>query len=62
MGRAETALALCDALVREHPEAHEGRAAALQALGRTSEAEEAYKRALAANAQRSDARVRLSGR
>jgi tetratricopeptide (TPR) repeat protein len=62
MGRAEAALALCDALVREHPgasEPHEGRAMALQALGRTGEAEEAYKRALAANAQRSEVRVRL---
>jgi tetratricopeptide (TPR) repeat protein len=62
MGRADEALALCDALVREYPaagEPHEGRAAALQALGRTGEAEEAYRRALAANAQRSDVRVRL---
>jgi tetratricopeptide (TPR) repeat protein len=62
MNRAEDALALCDALVREQPaaaEPHEGRAAALQALGRTAEADEAYKHALAANAQRSQVRVRL---
>jgi tetratricopeptide (TPR) repeat protein len=62
MGRPEQALALCDALVREHPmasEPHEGRAAALQALGRATEADEAYKRAVAAGAQRTEARVRL---
>lgn len=60
--RFEDALALCDALVREHPtasEPHEARATALQALGRNAEAEDAYKRALAADTQRSNARVRL---
>jgi len=64
LGRPAEALALCDALVREHPnasEAHEARALALQALGRLDEADQAMKRALAADAQRSQMHVRLAG-
>lgn len=65
LGRAEDALGLCDELAREHPdvsELHEARAFALQALGRTAEAEEAFKRAVAADAQRTQMRVKLGGR
>ena len=64
LGRGAEALAVCDVLVRAHPnasEAHEARALALQALHRGDEADVALKRALATDAQRSQMHVRLAG-
>jgi tetratricopeptide (TPR) repeat protein len=63
LGRPDEALEVCDALVKHHPsasEAHEARALVMQALGRAAEADEEFKRALAADAQRTQMRVKLA--
>ncbi|MBV8759225.1 MAG: tetratricopeptide repeat protein [Deltaproteobacteria bacterium] len=63
LGRPTDALALCDTLVKEHPnaaEAHEARALALQALNRLTEADDEMRRAVAADRQRSQMRVQLA--
>lgn len=63
--RPKDALAVAEELIKEHAgaaEAHEARALALQALHRTSEADEEMRRAVAADRQRSQMRVNLAKR